>query len=177
MYFASIEKRSREIKKLNDSLEERIKELNKIKHDYGAQISYLYGLHLMKKYDKLGDALKNIINDNSAISSEVDVINKPNSSIADIVYGIEHKGINIIINEQIDFNDINMMEVDLQRVLSNILRNAVTAMNGTGVIEIETYCILDFNIIKVKNNGPKIKEDIIDKIFQVGFSTKENKNR
>ena len=69
------------------------------------------------------------------------------------------------------------MEVDLQRVLSNILRNAVTAMNGTGVIEIETYCILDFNIIKVKNNGPKIKEDIIDKIFQVGFSTKENKNK
>ena len=121
--------------------------------------------------------MKEIINGNNLVLSEFKTINNSNSIILDIVNGIDHRGINIIINEQIDFNDINMMEVDLQRVLSNILRNAVTAMNGTGVIEIETYCILDFNIIKVKNNGPKIKEDIIDKIFQVGFSTKENKNK
>lgn len=129
----------------------------------------------MGEHEKLGDSLKKIINGYNDILIESKTIN--NSSISYIVNGIEHTGINIIINEKIDFNDINMMEVDLQRVLSNILRNAVTAMNGTGVIEIETYCILDFNIIKVKNNGPKIKEDIIDKIFQVGFSTKENKNK
>ena len=70
-----------------------------------------------------------------------------------------------------------MSEIDFQRVISNILRNAVTAMNSTGFIEIKTYHSLNFNIIKIKNNGPKIKEDIIDKIFQTGFSTKENKNK
>ena len=134
-------------------------------------------MYLVDDYEKLGASLKEIINGNNIILSEIKTINNSNSVILDIVNGIEHTGINIIINEQIDFNDINMLEVDLQRVLSNILRNAVTAMNKTGIIEIETYCILDFNIIKVKNNGPKIKEDIIDKIFQVGFSTKENKNK
>ena len=35
----------------------------------------------------------------------------------------------------------------------------------------------NFIIIKIKNNGPKIEENIIDKIFQVGGSTKENKNK
>ena len=71
LYFASIEKRSREIKKLNDSLEERIKELNKIKHDYGAQISYLYGLHLMKRYERAGELLKDIINGHNSIYTAI----------------------------------------------------------------------------------------------------------
>ena len=177
IYFSNIEKKSNQVLIANSFLEKKNEELKKIKHDYGSQISYLYGLHLMKKYDKLGDALKNIINDNSAISSEVDVINKPNSSIADIVYGIEHKGINIIINDEIDLNDIDISEIDYQRVISNILRNAVTALDGKGIIEVTTYYAIRSVIVKIKNNGPKIDESIIDKIFDTGFTTKENQNK
>ena len=177
IYFSNIEKKSNQVLIANSFLEKKNEELKKIKHDYGSQISYLYGLHLMKKYDKLGYALKNIINDNSAISSEVDVINKPNSSIADIVYGIEHKGINIIINDEIDINDIDISEIDYQRVISNILRNAVTALNGKGIIEVTTYYAIRYVIVQIKNNGPKIDESIIDKIFDTGFTTKENQNK
>ena len=177
IYFSNIEKKSNQVLIANSFLEKKNEELKKIKHDYGSQISYLYGLHLMKKYDKLGDALKNIINDNSAISSEVDVINKPNSSIADIVYGIEHKGINIIINDEIDINDIDISEIDYQRVISNILRNAVTALDGKGIIEVTTYYAIRSVIVQIKNNGPKIDECIIDKIFDTGFTTKENQNK
>ena len=177
IYFSNIEKKSNQVLIANSFLEKKNEELKKIKHDYGSQISYLYGLHLMKKYDKLGDALKNIINDNSAISSEVDVINKPNSSIADIVYGIEHKGINIIINDEIDLNDIDISEIDYQRVISNILRNAVTALNDKGIIEVTTYYAIRSVIVQIKNNGPKIDESIIDKIFDTGFTTKENQNK
>ena len=177
IYFSNIEKKSNQVLITNSFLEKKNEELKKIKHDYGSQISYLYGLHLMKKYDKLGDALKNIINDNSAISSEVDVINKPNSSIAEIVYGIDHNGINIIINDEIDFNDIDISEIDYQRVISNILRNSVTALDGKGIIEVTTYYSIKSIIVKIKNNGPKIDESIIDKIFQSGFTTKENTNK
>ena len=177
IYFSNIEKKSNQVLIANSFLEKKNEELKKIKHDYGSQISYLYGLHLMKKYDKLGDSLKNIINDNSAISSEVDVINKPNSSIADIVYGIEHKGINIIINDEINFDDVNISEIDYQRVISNILRNAVTALNGKGIIEVTTYYAIRSVIVQIKNNGPKIDESIIDKIFDTGFTTKENQNK
>ena len=177
IYFSNIEKKSNQVLIANSFLEKKNEELKKIKHDYGSQISYLYGLHLMKKYDKLGDALKNIINDNSAISSEVDVINKANSNIADIVYGIEHKGINIIINDEINFDDVNISEIDYQRVISNILRNAVTALNGKGIIEVTTYYAIRSVIVQIKNNGPKIDESIIDKIFDTGFTTKENQNK
>lgn len=177
IYFVKIEKKSKEINELNRCLEKKINELQKVKHDYSSQLSYLYRLYLIEEYEKLGASLKEIINGNNIILSEVEIINNSNSIILDIVNSIKHTGINIIINEQIDYNDINISEIDFQRVISNILRNAVTAMNSTGFIEIKTYHNLNFNIIKIKNNGPKIKEDIIHKIFQTGFSTKENKNK
>lgn len=50
-------------------------------------------------------------------------------------------------------------------------------MNETGVIEVKSYYSMNHVIVKIKNNGPKIKDDIIDKIFDVGFSTKENINK
>ena len=177
LYFFNIEKKSKEILSVNFALEEMNNELKKVKHDYGAQISYLYGLHLMGRYERLGSALKDIINNNSNVASEIEVINGSDSVMASIINGIEHKGINIILDDQIDFEDINISEVDFQRVISNILRNAVNVMNETGVIEVKSYYSMNHVIVKIKNNGPKIKDDIIDKIFDVGFSTKENINK
>ena len=177
LYFFNIEKKAKEILNVNFALEEMNNELKKVKHDYGAQISYLYGLHLMGQHERLGSALKDIINNNSNVASEIEIINGSDSVMAAIVNGIEHKGINIILDDQIDFEDICISEVEFQRVISNILRNAVNVMNGTGVIQIKSYYNMNHIIVKIKNNGPKIKEDIIDKIFDVGFSTKENSKK
>ena len=176
IYFAHIEKKSKEILRLNNALEEKINELKKVKHDYGAQISYLCGMHLMGKYDRLGELLKDIINGHNNITSEVKIISN-DSIISMIVNSIDHRGINIIVDEQADLNEIYMSEMELQRVISNILRNSITAMNGRGVITIKTYYGFNKFIIDIKNNGPKIEENIINKIFEAGFSTKENKDK
>lgn len=177
IYFSIIEKKAKQILIANNFLEKKNEELKKIKHDYGAQISYLYGLYLMGKNDRLGAALKEIINGNDSISSDIEIIHKSDSIISDIVYGIDHKGINLIIDDQIDIDDISISELDYQRVISNILRNAITAMDGKGIIEIKTYYTLKYGVLKIKNNGPKIEENMIDKIFESGFSTKENRSK
>ena len=82
---------------LNKELEEKINDLKKVKHDYGAQISYLYGMHLMGKYDRLGESLKAIINGHNNIISEVEISDN-NSMITMIINGINHKGINIMVD-------------------------------------------------------------------------------
>lgn len=174
-YFANIDKKSREILLLNKELEEKINDLKKIKHDYGAQISYLYGMHLMEKYDRLGEALKAIINGHDNIISEINITNN-DSIISMVVNSINHKGINILIDDQVSVEDICMSEMELQRVISNILRNSVTAMKEKGLITIRTYYGINNIIIKIQNNGPKIEDEIIGKIFEVGFTTKENNN-
>ena len=122
LYFASIEKKSKEIMLLNKELEEKINDLKKVKHDYGSQISYLYGLCLMGKYDKLTDSLKSIINGHDNIISEVEIYNNY-SIISMIVNVIKHKGINIFVDEQASLEDINVSEMEIQRIVSNILNN------------------------------------------------------
>ena len=177
LYFAAIERRAREIEKLNNALEGRIEELRKVKHDYGAQISYLYGLHLMKRYERAGELLKDIINGHNSINDAIEISNNSDSVISIITKGIKHNGINIILDEQADLNNIDITEFELQRVLSNIISNAVTAMDGQGTLAIRTYENFNDIIICVRNNGPMIGNIIIDKIFESGFSTKKNINK
>ena len=142
LYFAVIERRAREIEKLNNALEGRIEELRKVKHDYGAQISYLYGLHLMKRYERAGELLKDIINGHNSINDAIEISNNSDSVISIITKGIKHNGINIILDEQADLNNIDITELELQRVLSNIISNAVTAMDGQGTLALEHMKIL-----------------------------------
>ncbi len=58
----------------------------------------------------------------------------------------------------------------LNQVFMNILINAVHAINGEGIINIDTNCTKDNLIIKIKDNGCGIKEP--EKIFFVGYTTK-----
>lgn len=173
LYYSNIENKSKEILLLNKELEEKINELKKIKHDYGAQISYLYGMHLMGKYEKLGESLKAIINGHESIVSEVEITNN-DSLISMIVNSTKHKGINVIIDEQASLEDISIPEMEMQRVISNIFKNSVTAMDEKGVITIRTYYNMDNVVIKIQNNGPKIEDEIIGKIFNAGFTTKKD---
>ena len=57
------------------------------------------------------------------------------------------------------------------------LKNSITAMNEKGLITIRTYYNINSVVIKIQNNGPKIEKNIINKIFDVGFTTKNDKNK
>ncbi len=173
-YFAKIKQTSDEVFKLNEALDEKNKELRKIKHDYGAQISYLYGLHLMKRFDELGIALKNIINNNNAVDSAVTINEGNNILLSLATQGALDQGIHVIINDKCSLKKIDMEEMELYRIIKNIVNNAVRAMNGEGVIKIDTFEMLSTINVKISNNGPKIPQENLEKIFEAGFTTKEN---
>ncbi|HHD2753949.1 TPA: sensor histidine kinase [Clostridium perfringens] len=174
IYFSSIEKNSKKIDLLNANLEENINSLKKLKHDYGSQISYLYGLHLMGNHEKLGELLKSIIDGNNNIINNV-IISDSTSIISMIVNTINLKDITVLIDENANISETNVNELDFQRIVSNILRNAVEVLNGNGLIKINTYYNFNYFVLKIQNNGPKIPSEILDKIFNNGFTTKENR--
>ncbi|GAA0083912.1 hypothetical protein UT300007_03510 [Clostridium sp. CTA-7] len=175
LYFASIDKKSKEINSLNKELEKKINELKKIKHDHGSQISYLYGAHLMGNYEKLGELLKGIIAGNN-ISTNVKVLSSEYSIISQIVNSIDLKDVDVLIDEKAELEHTNVSEMELQRVISNIVKNSVEALDGKGLLMIKSYYSYNNIVISVQNNGPEIDKNIINRIFQQGFSTKENKN-
>lgn len=174
IYFSSNENKAREISKLNKALEEKVFELKKIKHDYGSQISYLYAVYLMKKYDKLGELLKEIIDGHNSISEQIKVENKEDSLIADIVNSIQTENVNIIIDENVEIEKFPFEEFELQRIIANIVNNSVTAMNGRGIVRIRTLYEFGKVVIRIQNDGPKIDKEILRNIFKVGVSTKKD---
>lgn len=62
----------------------------------------------------------------------------------------------------------------LSQVIINILCNAKDALKQENkkTIEFKLYKAKEYFIIDIKNNGEKIKEDIIHKIFDIYFTTK-----
>ncbi|HLO14209.1 MAG TPA: ATP-binding protein [Anaerolineales bacterium] len=61
---------------------------------------------------------------------------------------------------------------ELNQVWTNIIDNAVDAMNGKGEIKIKTYEEDQRVIVEITDNGPGIPEDIQPRIFEPFFTTK-----
>ena len=62
---------------------------------------------------------------------------------------------------------------DLNEVWSNIIHNAIQAMNGKGTLTIRTMREGDEMIrVEIGDDGPGIPEDLIDRIFTPFFTTK-----
>ena len=176
VYMNSMNKKYEEINRLNNLLIAKNNELKKIKHDYGSQISYINGLYIMQQYDRLGEMLKNITNGNTEVSSCVKYITNRGSIISSVVESLDLKDIHVVVDEEFDSNLINISEYELHKIVSNILSNAITALEGHGLIIIKTYKIFNSIYISIKNNGPKIDQDILENIFDTGFTTKTNED-
>ncbi|MBS6025929.1 MAG: GHKL domain-containing protein [Paeniclostridium sordellii] len=176
IYINSMNKRYEEINRLNKLLIDKNNELKKIKHDYGSQISYINGLYIMQQYDRLGEMLKNIINGNDKVESCIEYITNRNSVISSVAESLDLGEIHLVIDEEYSSDLIDISAYDLHKILSNILNNAITALNGNGLIVIKTYKIFNSIYISIKNNGPQINPNLIDNIFEKGFTTKADED-
>lgn len=61
---------------------------------------------------------------------------------------------------------------ELNQVWTNIIDNAISAMNGKGIITIRTYCEEQWLVVQIMNDGPEIPVDVQGKVFDPFFTTK-----
>lgn len=63
----------------------------------------------------------------------------------------------------------------VEQVLINLVKNALEALSGVNEpsIMLESFCIEDMHIIRIKDNGRGIPPDIMENIFIPFFTTKE----
>lgn len=85
--------------------------------------------------------------------------------------------VDVLIDERVELEHIKVNELDMQRIISNIVKNSVEALKGKGLLMIKSFYDYNSIVISIQNNGPEINKNIIGKIFEQGFSTKENKNK
>lgn len=177
-YFAKINDKSKEVEILNNALNDKIIELKKIKHDYGSEISGLYGLYQLDEIDRIGALLKGIVHRYQNLNDAISISEQATPLVSSILHSATSVGINVVAFDSADYDNIAIEESDLLKVLSNIIRNSIemleTVQNPT--IKYKSYNSYDDIVISISNNGPEIPEAIKYKIFHTGFSTKENKN-
>jgi signal transduction histidine kinase len=82
------------------------------------------------------------------------------------------KGITVKRDYAPDLPRIEAYASELNQVWTNIIDNAVDAMNGKGEIKIKTYEKEQRVIVEIEDNGPGIPEEIQSRIFEPFFTTK-----
>lgn len=84
---------------------------------------------------------------------------------------------NIQLEEEFDntLPDVNAMIGELNQVWTNLIDNALDAMdiNGKGTLHIKTERDNDCVAVSITDNGPGIPEDLKNRIFDPFFTTKE----
>jgi signal transduction histidine kinase len=61
---------------------------------------------------------------------------------------------------------------ELNQVWTNIIDNAISAMDGQGEIVLKTYRQADWVVVEIRDTGPGIPQPIQAKIFDPFFTTK-----
>lgn len=178
IYFAKINHKSKEVEMLNDALNEKITELRKIKHDYGSEISGLYGLYQLGKMDRVGEMLKSIVQRNQALNTAVSVSDCENPIVASVLSCATSKGINVIVDDNGNYDELSITDNELLKLISNIIKNSIDVLSEVKnpIIKYKSYNSYNGITITIMNNGPEIPKDIRNNIFDSGFTTKKNEN-
>lgn len=152
-YLVKVINKSYILDQLNKEMEIKNDELRKIKHDYGAQISYLYGLFLLQRWENLKEAIDKIVDMNESVSSGVIVDNLKNSIIREAFEPILNKGIHVAIEENTYLNNINVDKEELLGIISDVGKILSDIICERGMILAKTYVSIDNMVIKFECTG------------------------
>jgi signal transduction histidine kinase len=67
---------------------------------------------------------------------------------------------------------VNSFGSELNQVWTNIIDNAIDAMDGKGELRIRTFRDADCVVVEISDNGPGIPADVLPHIFEPFFTTK-----
>lgn len=166
-----------ELQESHKNLEKLNSELRSQRHDYLNHLQVVYGLMQLEEYEELQRYLqpiyKGMQKTGKALKTSKPAINALLKAKMDEA---ENRNIDFYIEVKSDLRDLQMQDWELCKVISNIIDNAMSALDGKEgekkiALEIsedrENYC---FSIL---NNGPKIPEEMQGMIFKQGFTSKK----
>ena len=122
---------------------------------------------------KIADSLKGFVRQGAKGFKSEDVHAGIDSTLLIIHTNSDSK---ISFHKQYDLQEQVICNINqLNQVFVNILQNAVQAFGITpnGEIRIHTYRDGEFAYISIRDNGPGIPDDILPKIFEAFFTTKD----
>ena len=128
--------------------------------------------HTTRRISQIVHAMKSYTYLDQAPILEVDV----HEGLENTLIIMQHKlkqGISIKREYAPNLPRIQAYASELNQVWTNIIDNAIDAMNGKGSITLRTYEKDDKVVVEIIDNGPGIPTEIQGRIFEPFFTTKE----
>jgi len=82
------------------------------------------------------------------------------------------KGVTVTREYAEDLPVIQAYAGELNQVWTNIIDNAIDAMDGVGTLVVRTRCEDPWVVVEIEDSGPGIPKEIQSKIFDPFFTTK-----
>jgi len=169
----------------NDMLQQtlsQLEELNKTlraqRHDFMNHLQVVYGLIELEEFKDTKEYIEKVYNDIQKVSRVMRTSNPAlNALLQAKVLACEKRDIEAKINIKSQFNQVKIPSWEFCRIIGNIIDNAISALEGTSgskYIQIDLYEDIKTYCFRIKDNGPGIPDEILDKIFEAGFTTKGN---
>lgn len=168
--------------------DEILKALRVQKHDFHNHLVVIDGFLQINKVKEAREYLKSITNSQNEIFS---VVNIEVDEVSALFYRklelANSKGITTQVNVDTHLKDIKIKISDLCTILFNLLDNAIYELERCDS-EKEKILKIDINeytseysqrfvVIQIINSVPVLSEELYDKVFEAGFSTKtDNKS-
>lgn len=170
----------------NDMLQQTLSQLEELnntlraqRHDFKNHLQVVYGLIELEEFNDTKQYIEKVYNDIQRVSRVMRTsIPALNALLQAKVLACDKRGIELklLINSQ--FDQIKIPVWEFCKILANIIDNAIWALENTSgdkYIQIDLFEDIKLYYFRVKDNGSGIPKEIIDKIFEAGFTTKGNK--
>jgi two-component system, CitB family, sensor kinase len=149
-------------------------------HEFMNKLHTISGLIQLEEYDEALQFISDVAKSRNSISS---ILTKKikDPSLSAILLSKYNKAEESRVKFEIDEDSTiaklpqHMTSEEIISVVGNLIENSLDEVSndGTGVIYIKIVQNKDHLEIKVKDNGPGIKEEHRNKIYEQGFTTKE----
>lgn len=160
-----------------NNLEQLNFELRAVRHDYLNHLQVVYGLLELEEYEELKAYLepvyKGIMKTGKALKTSKPALN---ALLKAKMEEAEGKEIDVYVEVKSDLKQLSMEDWQLCKVLSNLMDNAMTALQektSEKKLEIDINEDREYYLFSVSNNGPVIPKEQQTAIFKRGFSTKK----
>lgn len=159
-------------------LSEKMNEkLRMYKHDFTNHLQIIWGLMELKHYDEALNYLIKASNEGITIREKYEIgIPEIESTIFSVLSKAREKNIDVEMDCITLNSNLPIKIYDLTKILSNLLKNAIYALEKAEAhdkkLKIRIYEELGYYVFEVINNVPVIPEDLRNRIFEKGFTTK-----
>lgn len=167
--YDGLEKSITQLEKLNNTLRAQ-------RHDFLNHLQIVYGLIELDEFIEVGKYIKDIYGDIQNVSKFLKTSQPAINALLQAKTASAEKNdieVELDIKSKLDLLPMDPWEVS--RVISNLIDNAIDSLmdlEKNRKLYISIHERIDKYTIVITDNGPKIPENIKNRIFEPGFSTK-----